>query len=800
MRFRLKLEILIAMNTPGRTSSICCTEERERKREERKEEERRKKKEEHEQQQQQAHSASSTAAAAAALASAAMHTADMYNSLAVEIDEDREMADVEDNEEEEEDPFSHDEVITESETEEEEEEEDEDYAFPIGPLPQMVTNDLKSLDEMVRELVSECQCPTQFPMIRVSEGKYRIGDTKVLIFVRILRNHVMVRVGGGWDTLQHYLDKHDPCRCRAGHKGSVGASYTMAKNGKNSLGGAICYDRSDSPGTPTRRSSTSNLAVVGGMGSRRNSNSTISPSPRPSIQDGYASPRGSTPHVFGTKSPGGNKFAVKTGLGRSESPSAVNYGKSAASSLTSNSTGGSGHGGGSVGSTATRSRSLIKSSGSDLSLGGGGKISRENSRQSIATSTSLQNKNLRTLIVINLFQVSRGSSSLFSERSNSSSSLGGHHSPRVGREGLSREATGGPLSNCDSSSEVSDEGYKSSHGGSKVGEGASISHIESNSQQSSQVDQNMTDRPESSLTVASECSSTISSSDSEHGANSVSPASESALASPEPSTNQILADDSEPWPEPPEPLQTAVPQSVTNPINSNGKMKVTPTGRGTWSARTSRERVGLTTDTYKSPYGGVRTASASPGPNRRQRKISTSSSNQDIPGNKSKGQSKPRETPLSTQSTPSKRPDGSARRSSREITAELETDDDAILKRMEEILMTYKSKVEDHLAAEGRELPSDIFEDFTTQWVNEASHLNHTIKGNKSRSSSSQRGYSPVNGSQDLIPTPEDHSRSSTPVIRTLPVWRKEYRDGQPETKIPVPTFYNSPIPSETNI
>ncbi|XP_077826931.1 GAS2-like protein 2 isoform X2 [Macaca mulatta] len=29
----------------------------------------------------------------------------------------------------------------------------------------------------------------------------------------ILRNNVMVRVGGGWDTLGHYLDKHDPCRC-----------------------------------------------------------------------------------------------------------------------------------------------------------------------------------------------------------------------------------------------------------------------------------------------------------------------------------------------------------------------------------------------------------------------------------------------------------------------------------------------------------------------------------------------------------------------------------------------------------
>lgn len=31
--------------------------------------------------------------------------------------------------------------------------------------------------------------------------------------VQILREHVMVRVGGGWDTLEHYLDKHDPCRC-----------------------------------------------------------------------------------------------------------------------------------------------------------------------------------------------------------------------------------------------------------------------------------------------------------------------------------------------------------------------------------------------------------------------------------------------------------------------------------------------------------------------------------------------------------------------------------------------------------
>ncbi|XP_063171428.1 GAS2-like protein 1 [Candoia aspera] len=73
--------------------------------------------------------------------------------------------------------------------------------------------DLKNLDELVREILGACTCPSQFPMVKVSEGKYKVGDSNVLIFVRVLRSHVMVRVGGGWDTLEHYLDKHDPCRC-----------------------------------------------------------------------------------------------------------------------------------------------------------------------------------------------------------------------------------------------------------------------------------------------------------------------------------------------------------------------------------------------------------------------------------------------------------------------------------------------------------------------------------------------------------------------------------------------------------
>ncbi|XP_038013576.1 GAS2-like protein 2 isoform X2 [Motacilla alba alba] len=84
---------------------------------------------------------------------------------------------------------------------------------PALPQPPRRARGLNNLDQMVQHLVSRCTCPVQFPMIKISEGKYQVGDTDTLIFVRILREHVMVRVGGGWDTLEHYLDKHDPCRC-----------------------------------------------------------------------------------------------------------------------------------------------------------------------------------------------------------------------------------------------------------------------------------------------------------------------------------------------------------------------------------------------------------------------------------------------------------------------------------------------------------------------------------------------------------------------------------------------------------
>uniref|UniRef100_A0A4W3IMT7 Growth arrest specific 2 like 3 n=1 Tax=Callorhinchus milii TaxID=7868 RepID=A0A4W3IMT7_CALMI len=56
-----------------------------------------------------------------------------------------------------------------------------------------------------------CNCSHRFSIEFLSEGRYRLGEK--ILFIRMLHGkHVMVRVGGGWDTLQGFLLKYDPCR------------------------------------------------------------------------------------------------------------------------------------------------------------------------------------------------------------------------------------------------------------------------------------------------------------------------------------------------------------------------------------------------------------------------------------------------------------------------------------------------------------------------------------------------------------------------------------------------------------
>lgn len=57
-----------------------------------------------------------------------------------------------------------------------------------GPFPAALVRTHPCCPQ-VQHLVSRCTCPVQFPMIKISEGKYRVGDSDTLIFVRVSLLH-----------------------------------------------------------------------------------------------------------------------------------------------------------------------------------------------------------------------------------------------------------------------------------------------------------------------------------------------------------------------------------------------------------------------------------------------------------------------------------------------------------------------------------------------------------------------------------------------------------------------------------
>ena len=56
----------------------------------------------------------------------------------------------------------------------------------------------------------------------VDAGKYKFGELQKKHLVRILRTNIVVRVGGGWETLDSFLCQHDPCRVGSGRGPSAG--------------------------------------------------------------------------------------------------------------------------------------------------------------------------------------------------------------------------------------------------------------------------------------------------------------------------------------------------------------------------------------------------------------------------------------------------------------------------------------------------------------------------------------------------------------------------------------------------
>lgn len=102
------------------------------------------------------------------------------------------------------------------------------YAYEIHPIPSLIKLEKeieqeevderknvtirKKKDNKVVDLDSKVQASAKKQNVlleKVKDGKY-IVNGKATVFVRILRNHVMVRVGGGWDELEHFLSRHNP--------------------------------------------------------------------------------------------------------------------------------------------------------------------------------------------------------------------------------------------------------------------------------------------------------------------------------------------------------------------------------------------------------------------------------------------------------------------------------------------------------------------------------------------------------------------------------------------------------------
>ncbi|XP_061614937.1 growth arrest-specific protein 2 [Phyllopteryx taeniolatus] len=86
------------------------------------------------------------------------------------------------------------------------------------------------LDDTVRNIIENppCSCPNRFPVEKQPKSCYRVGD-KVLYIRMLNERHVMVRVGGGWETFLSYLQKHDPCRGGPGGRSEVRGSRDKVK-------------------------------------------------------------------------------------------------------------------------------------------------------------------------------------------------------------------------------------------------------------------------------------------------------------------------------------------------------------------------------------------------------------------------------------------------------------------------------------------------------------------------------------------------------------------------------------------
>jgi len=91
-------------------------------------------------------------------------------------------------------------------------------------------SDAERIHEEVERQVNRCCCQKQFAIQKVSDNKYVFGESQKLRLVRILRSTVMVRVGGGWQALDEFLVKNDPCRAKGRTNTELREKFILSDN------------------------------------------------------------------------------------------------------------------------------------------------------------------------------------------------------------------------------------------------------------------------------------------------------------------------------------------------------------------------------------------------------------------------------------------------------------------------------------------------------------------------------------------------------------------------------------------
>lgn len=144
----------------------------------------------------------------------------------------------------------------------------------------------------VEDQLAQCQCHSQFAMVRIDDGKYKFGDKEKIWQLRLLNGRVFVRFGASVMPLEEFLASNDPCREKPGTRG-------IGRQGMNSrLSGSASNLALLSKASP----SSSRTSMLGGTGlaGQRNGYMAKSWSNLSTAISSPLSPRGT---VFPARSP-----------------------------------------------------------------------------------------------------------------------------------------------------------------------------------------------------------------------------------------------------------------------------------------------------------------------------------------------------------------------------------------------------------------------------------------------------------------------------------------------------------------